>query len=62
MAPVQRLGEDRWSVVCAACYHMTLVFAVMQLSSILEFFFIASVHSFFVLFFNLVLINRQNGP
>ena len=41
---------------------MTLVFAVMHLYNILDF-FIASVHSFFILFFlNLVLINRRNGP
>ena len=40
---------------------MTLVFAVMHLYDILEF-FIASVHSFFILFLNLVLINRRNGP
>ena len=41
---------------------MTLVFAVMHLYDILEI-FIASVHSFFILFFlNLVLINRWNGP
>ena len=39
---------------------MTLVFAVMHLY-ILEF-FIASVDSFFILFENLVLINRRNGP
>ena len=31
MAPVQQLGKVRWSVVCAACQHMTLVFAVMHL-------------------------------
>ena len=43
MAPVQQLGEVSWSVVCAACCHMTLVFAVMHLYNILEF-FIASVH------------------
>ena len=49
MAPVQQLGEDSWSVVCAACCHMTLVFAVMHLYNILEL-FIASVHSFFILF------------
>ena len=46
MAPVQRLGEDSWSVVCAACCHMTLVYAVKHLYNIFEF-FIASVHSFF---------------
>ena len=40
---------------------MTLVFAVMHLYNISEF-FIASVHSFFILFENLVLINRRNGP
>ena len=61
MAPVQRLGEDSWSVVCAAYCHMTLVFAVMHLYNILEF-FIASVHSFFILLKNLVSINRRNGP
>ena len=40
---------------------MTLVFAVMHLYNILEF-FIASVHSFFILLKNLVSINRRNGP
>ena len=49
MATVQQLGEDSWSVVYAACCHMTLVFAVMHLYNISEF-FIASVHSFFILF------------
>ena len=34
MAPVQRLREDSWSVVCAACCHMTLVFAIMHLYNI----------------------------
>ena len=40
---------------------MTLVFAVMHLYNILEF-LIASVHSFFIFFLNLVLINRRNSP
>ena len=40
---------------------MTLVFAVMHLYNILEF-FIASVHSFLILFSNLLSINRWNGP
>ena len=40
---------------------MALVFVVMHLYNILEF-FIASVHSFFILFLNLVLINQRNGP
>ena len=31
MTPVQQLGEVSWSVVCAACCHMALVFAVMHL-------------------------------
>ena len=32
MAPVQRLGEVSWSVVCAARCHMALVFAVCFLN------------------------------
>ena len=48
MAPVKQL-EVSWSVVCATCCHMTLVFAVMYLYNILEF-LIASVHFFFILF------------
>ena len=31
MAPVLQLGEVNWLVVCAACCHMALVFAVMDL-------------------------------
>ena len=53
MAPVLRLGEDSWSVVCAACCHMTLVFAVMHLYNILDlkknFLLLLSI-SFFILF------------
>ena len=45
-------------MVCAACCHLALVFAVMHLYNIYSF-CIASIHSFFLL--NLVLINRQNG-
>ena len=40
---------------------MTMVFAIMHLYNIFQF-FIASVHSFFILFKNLVLINPRNGP
>ena len=59
MASVLQL-EVSWSVVCAACCHMTLVFPVTHLYN---FFLIASVHSSFVFFFlNLVLKNRRNGP
>ena len=62
MTPVQQLGEVSWSVVLAACCHMALVCAVMRIYNIFQS-FIASVHSFFILFFlNLVLINRQNCP
>ena len=31
MALVEQLGDDSWSVVCAACCHMALVFAIMYL-------------------------------
>ena len=34
MALVEQLGDDSWSVVCAACCHMTLVFAIMHLFKI----------------------------
>ena len=34
MVPVQQLGEVSWSMVCAACCHMTLVFAIMHLYNI----------------------------
>ena len=47
MAPVWQLGDVSWSVVCAACCHMALVFVVRHLHN----FFIASVHSFFLSFF-----------
>ena len=54
MALVEQLGDDSWWVVCAACCHMALVFAIMHLYNIFLF-YIVSVHSFFILFFNLVL-------
>ena len=31
MALVEQLGDDSWQMVCAACCHMALVFAIMQL-------------------------------
>ena len=34
MALVEQLGNDSWSVVCAACCHMALVFAIMHLYNI----------------------------
>ena len=46
MASVQQLREVSWSVVCAACCHMALVFAAMYLYNTLNF-CIASVDSFF---------------
>ena len=48
MDPVKQLGEGSWSVVCAACCCMAVVFAVMHLYHI-YIFLIASVHSFFIL-------------
>ena len=60
MTPVWQLGEVSWLVVCAACCHMALVFAVLQLYNILNFLLLLSI-SFFILFKNLVLINRLNG-
>ena len=56
MALVEQLGDHSWSVVCAACCHMAQVFAIMHLHNIFKF-YIASVHSFFIFFFNLVSIN-----
>ena len=57
-APVSQLGEVSWSVVCAACCHMALVFAVMHLYNNF-FFIIASVHAFlFILFFSLFFKSR----
>ena len=43
MAPVQQLGEVSWSVVCAACCPMALVFAVMHLYNILDFLLLLSI-------------------
>ena len=54
MALVEQLGDDS-KLVCATCYHMALVFAIIHLYIFL--FYIASVHSFFIFFFNLVSIN-----
>ena len=31
MALVEQLGDDSWSVVCAACCRVALVFAIMHL-------------------------------
>ena len=31
MALVEQLGDDSWQVVCAACCHMALVFAIMHI-------------------------------
>ena len=48
-------------MVCAACCHVALVFAVMHFYGI----FVvvgAFVHSFFILFKNLVLLDHRGGP
>ena len=59
MASVQQIGEASWSVLCAACCHMALVFAVMHFFLLLL--LLLSI-TFDVVFLNLVLINRRNGP
>ena len=64
MAPVQQLGDDSWSVVCAAFCPMALVFTIMRLHYFFKNIFcliIVSVHCFLILFynfFNLVSINQ----
>ena len=47
MAPVWQLGEESWTVVCAACCHMTLVFAVMHLYNIFSFLLLLSIFLYF---------------
>ena len=37
MALIEQLGDDSWLVVCAACCHMALVFAIMHLYNIFNF-------------------------
>ena len=56
MALVEQLGDDSWSVACAACGRMALLSASVHLYNIFKF-HIVSVYSFFIFFFNLVLIN-----
>ena len=46
MAPVKQLEEVSWLMVCAACCRVALVFAVIHLYNIFEF-FVVSVHFFF---------------
>ena len=43
MAPVEQPGEVSWSVVCAACCHTALVFAVMHLYTIFDFLLLLSI-------------------
>ena len=50
VAPVQQLGEVSRLVVCAACCHMTLVFAVMHICNILIFFYCFCLFLFFYTF------------
>ena len=51
-----RLGDDSWSVVCAACCHMALVFAIMRLYSFVFCLFVSG-HSCLIFFFNLIVIS-----
>ena len=37
MALVEQLGDDSWSVVCAACCHVALVFDIMHSYNIFKF-------------------------
>ena len=67
MAPVQQLEKQRCSVVCATCFHMALVFAVMHLCNIFavihyNFFYCFCTFYFLYTFKNQVLIMRRNGP
>ena len=50
-----------WSVVCAACCHMALVFAVMHLCNILIFLNCFCPFLLYIKKKNLVFINRWNG-
>ena len=56
MAFAEQLGDSSWWMVCAACCHMALVFTMMHLCK-KKSFFIVSVHSYVIFFFNLVLID-----
>ena len=58
-APVQQLVEVSWSVVCAACCHMVLVFAVIHLYVL---FSLLLCIPFLIPYLDLVMINRRNGP
>ena len=49
MAVVEQLGDDSWWVVCAACCHTALIFAIMYFY-IKKSFLIVSVYSFFKYF------------
>ena len=59
---VEQLGDDSWLVVCAACCHMALAFAIMHLYNLLFiyiFFKLFLSTHFFTFFFNLVWINKM---
>ena len=57
MALVEQLRDDSWSVVCAACCHMALVFAVMHLYNNFLFYIVSISFLYFSLTWLLVLIN-----
>ena len=59
MAFVEQLGYDCWSVVCVACCHMALAFAIVCSC---HFFSIVFVHPFYMKFFNLVSTNKMKSP
>ena len=55
MALVEQLGDDSWCVVCAACCHMALVFAIMHLY-IKKFYIVCPFHFYIIKFFSFLYI------
>ena len=63
MVSVQQLGEVSWSVVCAACDHMALVFFFYSFMQLFFVFFklLLSIH-FSYFFFQTGIVNQLNSP
>ena len=59
MAVVEQLGDDSWSVICAAWCHMTLVFAIIRSYDIFDFLFLSIPFYQGFLNFYLVSINQM---
>ena len=59
---VLKKEDDSWYVVCAACCHMVLVFAMMHLCIYFVVVLFGSIFSsFFLSLFDLVLTNQIEG-